>query len=85
MAWNIIWTERSKKDLQKLEKDVSRRIFFKVLEANEKELLFLEAVKGEEFYKYRVGKYRLFISKLESQHTLSVITVRHRRDAYKNL
>ena len=82
MPFAIIWTDRAKKDLKKLEKPLAKRIFEKISSFNEKDLLLLEKVKDQEFFKYRVGSYRVFIEK-GPQGTIFVLTVKHRKNAYK--
>ncbi len=82
MPYNIVWTENSKKDLKKLEKTLSQRIFEKIIFCNEKDLLFLEKLKNQMIYKFRVGDYRIFFEK-GPHNSLFVLTIRHRKNAYK--
>jgi len=83
--FKVIWTERAKKDLGSLEKDLAKRIFLKIEWLGSADFLFLEKVKGKEFFKYRVGKYRVFIDKLTEKQILFILAVRHRKKAYKSL
>lgn len=84
MPLAIVWSNRSRKDLKSLEKQVAKRIFEKIISFNAQDLLFLEKVAGQVFFKYRVGSYRIFFEKAPDG-TLIVLTVLHRKNAYKNL
>jgi len=85
MPWNIIWTEKAKKDLEKLDKNTAKRIYEKIIYANTTGLLFLEKVeKIENIFKYRVGNYRVLITKINLE-TISVLAIRHRKNVYKNI
>ncbi len=85
MAWNIIWTEKARKDLKKMERKIAQRIYIKIMQANENDALFLEQLEKQELFKYMIGDYRALINKLAAQQTLAIITIKHRKDAYKNL
>jgi mRNA-degrading endonuclease RelE of RelBE toxin-antitoxin system len=85
MPWTLIWTAEAKKDLEKLEKQEAKRVYNKVIYAHEAGLLLLEKVKNQAFFKYRIGKYRVFIEKNASQQALFVFAIQHRKNAYKNL
>ncbi len=81
MPFVIIWSEQAQKDLLKLEKHIAERIIDKLEYANQSGLLRLEKVEGKDFYKYRVGDYRLFIDK-RLVDTIEIITIRYRENAY---
>ncbi len=81
MPFVIIWSEQAQKDLSKLEKHVAERIIDKIEYANQAGLLRLEKVVGRNFYKYRVGDYRLFIDKRLAD-AIEIIAIRERENAY---
>ena len=85
MSFEIIWSNRAKKDLKNLDKKIARRIVNKIETLREKENVFLEKVKDKDFYKYRVGQYRVFIDKFPVTKKLGVLHIRHRKNAYKNI
>lgn len=85
MPFEIIWTKRAKKDLKLIDKPIARRILEKIEGLGRQEEIFLGKVKGKDFYKFRVGRYRAFIDKFPATHRLVIIHVRHRRSAYKNI
>jgi len=80
----IVWTNRAKKDIKRLEKSVAKRIYSKTEELS-KGKVSLHRVKGHDFYKFRVGHYRVFVTKLKSKNIFVILTIKHRKNAYKNL
>ena len=85
MPFEIIWTSRARKDLKLIDKPIAERIFNKVQELEIKEAVFLEKVSGKDFFKFRVGKYRVFIDKFPATKKLVILHVIHRKKAYKNI
>lgn len=82
MPFQIIWTREAQKNLRKRERQLSERIYGKISAFNEQDLLLLEKVHASSLYKYRIGKYRVFFEK-GPQNTLFVVSIRHRKNAYK--
>lgn len=89
MAWTIEFTETALRQLQKLDNNTARRIRKFLLERIsplENPRSIGEALQGErlgEFWRYRVGDYRL-ISRIEDARVvIIVLRVGHRRDVYR--
>ena len=81
---NIVWDEKARDFLRKLPKDISRRIFDKIEnEVKNNVLHYLETLVNKDFYKIRVGDYRLFADYYRDKDLLVIRTIRHRKDAYK--
>lgn len=89
MAWKIELEAGAERDLDKLDGQVARRVlrflFERVAHLDDPRSIG-EALKGEklgEFWKYRVGDYRI-ISRIEDG-TLRVLVVRvgNRREVYR--
>jgi mRNA-degrading endonuclease RelE of RelBE toxin-antitoxin system len=85
MAFQVIWSNRSKKDLKLLDKKIASRITGKVDLLVSQETIFLEKVKGTDYFKYRVGHYRILIEKFPATKKLFIRKVRHRKKFYKNV
>lgn len=85
MTFEIIWTRKAAKDLKAIDKKIARRIYEEIEVLKSQNNVFLEKVKGQEFYKYRIGKYRVFIDKYPASKKLVILRIIHRRKAYKNL
>lgn len=89
MAWTIEFTDTALRQLEKLDKNVGRRIW-KFLHGRIAPTVnprsIGEALHGErlgEFWKYRVGDYRL-ITKIEDDRlVVLIIRIGHRREIYR--
>ena len=89
MAWTIEFTETALRQVEKLDSAIRRRII-KFLRERLGKLdnprSIGQALQGErlgEFWKYRVGDYRL-IAKIEDDRlVILVLKVGHRREVYR--
>jgi mRNA interferase RelE/StbE len=88
MAWKVELSPRTLTQLEKLDKSVSRRILKFLYERVEK-LDDPRTIGGRlqgtlrEFWKYRVGDYRLICSLEADRLVVLVLRIGHRRDVYK--
>ncbi len=88
MAWKVELSPRTLNQLEKLDKSVSRRILKFLYERVEK-LDDPRTVGGKlqgtlsEFWKYRVGDYRLICSLEDDRLVVLVLRIGHRREVYK--
>ena len=87
MAWRIEFDPAARRELEKLDKSVSARIlkFLHVRVANLDDPRKIgERLKGplREFWKYRVGDYRLICSLKDDRLVVIVLHVGHRREVY---
>ena len=86
LAWKIEFARSAEKELSRLDRPVTRRIL-KYL--NERVAIDPRAVgeplKGElsEFWRYRIGNYRLYADIQDERVTVLVVKVGHRRDVYR--
>ena len=89
MAWKIEFTETALRQLQKLDKKISLRIqnFLRDrIGSIENPRSIGEALQGErlgEFWRYRVGDYRLICRIEDNRVVVLVLRVGHRRDIYR--
>ena len=89
MGYRIEFDPRAEKELEKLDRDVARRIlrFLRERVATLEDPLSLgEPLRGPElgrFWKYRVGDYSLICHIQDREATVLVLRVGHRRDVYR--
>ena len=89
MAWSIDLGPRAKRQLGQLDPQVARRIsrfLYERIAPLENPRSIGEALRGSklgEFWKYRVGDYRLICSVEDQQILILVLRVGHRREAYE--
>ena len=89
MAWQIEFDESAKKELAKLDRQVARRLidFLKnrVLNLRDPRSVGL-ALRGStlgEFWKYRVGDFRIIASIQDDRMIVLVLRVGNRSDIYR--
>lgn len=89
MAWKIELSSQAQKDLDQLDPQIARRIL-KFLSERVARLddprAIGEALKGSrlgEFWKYRVGDYRLIASIADGRLTVLIVRIGNRREVYR--
>lgn len=80
----ISWDDKASSQLRKLPKEMVKRILLKI----EKEIVakperHLETLVGVDFFKIRIGNYRLFVDYNKLQQKIIIRSLKHRREAYK--
>ncbi len=89
MAWSIRLNDHAKKELAKLDKPVAKRIddFLRNrLAPLENPRSLGEALRGNRFgdyWKYRIGDYRIIADIRDQIITVEVIAIGNRREIYK--
>ena len=89
MAWQIKFDDASKKDLAKLDKQIAKRIteFLRERVAVLDDPRSIgEALKGSklgDFWKYRVGDYRIISSIEDGALRILVVKIGNRREVYR--
>ena len=88
MAWRVDITPEARAVLRRIGSTEAQRILtflFERLQNRENPRTIGEALKGNlrEFWRYRVGDYRVFCRLEDSIVTVFVVHVGHRRDVYK--
>lgn len=87
MAWKIEFSDSAKKALNKLEKPVVRRILKFLDERVKKDPRSVgDFLKGplSDFWKYRIGDYRLICSIEDEKLMVMVVRVGNRKDVYRD-
>jgi mRNA interferase RelE/StbE len=86
MAWRIEFARSAEKELTKLDPQVALRIlrFLKERVTSDPRGVG-EPLKGElsEFWRYRIGDYRLYTTIQDENVTVLVVKVGHRREIYR--
>ncbi|MGA9839849.1 MAG: type II toxin-antitoxin system RelE/ParE family toxin [Thermoplasmata archaeon] len=83
MPFEIIWSESAARQLQKLDRPVSRRIFEKVGELRQGPFRNLRRLAGEPYYRLRVGDYRVILRIREKELQILVLKVGNRESVYE--
>ncbi|TAM16924.1 MAG: type II toxin-antitoxin system RelE/ParE family toxin [Pandoraea sp.] len=88
MAWQIDISKTAEKQLERLDREVARRIttFLRRLQALDDPRVIGQALKGSElgeFWKYRVGDWRLICEIHDRRITIEVVRLGNRREVYR--
>jgi mRNA interferase RelE/StbE len=88
MAWKIDITQEAKGELKKLGASEAQRILkflYKRLQNRENPREIGESLKGNlrDYWRYRVGDYRILCRLEDKIVTVFVIHIAHRREVYK--
>jgi mRNA interferase RelE/StbE len=84
MKYEVRWTDTSLKQLEKLTKNVARRIIEKVESISKNPFMFVKKLKGFDLYRLRVGDYRVIMSIEKKKIIIFVLDVGHRSVIYRN-
>jgi mRNA interferase RelE/StbE len=88
MAWNVKVSPRAQRQLDELDKSVARRIsrflHERIGKLNDPRQIG-ESLQGtlSEFWRYRVGDYRIICSLEHERLVVLVLRIGHRREVYK--
>ena len=85
MSYNINWSKKADKFLEKLPKDISKRIVHKVNSIKDNPFHFVEHYEGESYFKLRIGDYRVLLDIDTSSKLIEVRVVGHRGNIYERL
>lgn len=88
MAWRIEISKTAEKQLEKLDREVARRIttFLRRVSVLDDPRATGAALKGSEpgeFWKYRVGDWRLICEIHDRRITIEVVRLGNRREVYR--
>ncbi len=89
MTWRIELDPLADKELSKLDPQIARRILnflYQRVAASDNPRVIGEALKGAslgEFWKYRVGDYRIIASINDSEIKILIIKVGNRKEVYR--
>ena len=83
MAYSIRVTDTAKNQLAKLDRQAAKRIDKKLREIAPDPFQYVSKLAGLEFYKLRVGDYRVLMSIQKGNLIILVIEISHRRNVYK--
>ncbi len=83
MAYQLIYTQRARRDLRRLDADIKQRIRLTLEKYRDNPRLYVQKLTYPEFgsYRCRVGDYRVIFDITEEQ--LIVLRVGHRSEIYR--
>lgn len=85
MSYEIIFTDTSRKQFRKLEKDLQERIIKALERIRIRPEAHVKKLVGDPGYRLRVGEYRVIIEIEKDELIILVIKIGHRKNIYKKL
>jgi len=83
MVWVVKWSEKSLKQLKKIDKTIAGRIFYGVEDLKENPFQAVDRLSGSKFYKLRVGTYRVILDLRQGKLIIFVVEIDNRGSIYK--
>ncbi len=83
MTWQVIWSEKSIKQLEKVDKKNAQKIYDSVLECIEDPFRVVIRLANSPFYRMRVGNYRIILDLQQNKMIVFVVETDHRGQIYK--
>lgn len=81
--YDIRWSKTAVSELEKLPKDIAKRIVEKVESVSNNPYLYVVRLKGFNLYKLRVGDYRVIMSIERNKMIIFVLEVGHRSNVFR--
>jgi len=85
VTYEIIYDRNATDDMNRLPKELRKRIFNKASDAKGNPDHFFEQLSGRTDYKLRIGDYRLIADINRTLQRIEVTLVDHRKRVYKRL
>jgi mRNA interferase RelE/StbE len=83
VPFEIIWSESALKDLKKMDRTVSRRIFDTVTILQDEPYRNVIRLANSPYYRLRVGDHRIILDIQDERMRVLIIKVGHRKNIYQ--
>jgi mRNA interferase RelE/StbE len=83
MTWKVIWSEKSVKQLERIDKKNAQKIYDSVLDCIEDPFRAVIKLTNSPFFRLRVGNYRVVLDLQQAQMIIFVVETDHRGKIYK--
>ncbi len=83
MVWEVIWSEKSVKQLERIDKKNAKKIYDSVLDCIDDPFRAVIRLTNSPFYRLRVGNYRVILDLQQSKMIIFVVETDHRGKIYK--
>ena len=83
MQWSISWSNEAASDLSKIDNKDAKRIVEKLEEASKNPNHYFERLVGNDYYKLRIGDYRVLVVFFHTNNTIHIQKLGHRKNIYK--
>lgn len=81
--YELLYSERAKKFLKKLDKDSQKRIISSIERCRIRPYHFVSKIVASKYFRLRAGDYRVILKIEDGELTILIIKIGHRRNVYK--
>ncbi len=83
MTYSVIFSDKARKQIKKLERDVQERIISALVRIRIRPGAYVTKLVGDPGYKLRVGDYRIIMDIDNKELQVLVLKVGHRKNIYE--
>ena len=83
MTWQVIWSEKSVKQLKRIDKKNAQAIYDAVLDCVQDPFKNVSRLTNSPFYRLRIGNYRVILDLQQNKLIIFVVEIDHRSRIYK--
>ncbi len=83
MIWSAIWSDKSKKQLSKMDKKTASRIIDAVEDIKKDPFVAVSRLSASKFFRLRAGDYRVILDLQQGKLVIFVIQTDNRKRIYK--
>ena len=83
MTYSVIFSDRARKQIKKLEREVQERIISALERIRIRPAAYVTKLVGDPGYKLRVGDYRIIMDINNKELQILVLKVGHRKNIYE--
>ncbi|MDF2421692.1 MAG: type II toxin-antitoxin system RelE/ParE family toxin [Nitrosopumilus sp.] len=83
MVWEVVWSAKSVKQLGKIDKKNTQKIYDSVLDCIQDPFKTVIRLTNSPFYRLRIGSYRVILDLQQNKMIIFVVETDHRGRIYK--
>ena len=83
MTWQVIWSAKSVKQLEKIDTKNAQKIYDSVLNCVDDPFKVAIKLQNSPFFRLRVGNYRVILNLQQNKMIIFVVEMDHRSRIYK--
>ncbi|MDA3854834.1 MAG: type II toxin-antitoxin system RelE/ParE family toxin [Candidatus Woesearchaeota archaeon] len=84
MSYDLIYTDKAKKQLKKFDRDLQERILNSLQRCRIRPHSYVKKLVGNPYFRLRVGELRVIVDIKDNKLLILVLEVDHRKRIYKN-
>ena len=83
MGWQVVWSRKSVRQLEKINKKNAQQIYDAVLDCIQDPFKNVTRLSNSPFYRLRIGNYRVILDLQQNKMIIFVVETDHRGRIYK--